>query len=157
MLKNKLAHSRGFTLIELMVVVVIVAILAAIAIPGYQQYARRAMASQAQQEMQRIATELEKHKNRNFNYLNFVTSPNPYILPVGATGTAIKYTITVVDGTNTTKALTDATADGQSWAISSVTSDVQNNSFVMTSSGLRCKKKGITIAFDCSGVGVEPW
>ena len=58
----RLNPASGFTLIELMVVVVVVAILAAIAIPSYQAYVRRAMASQAQQEMQRLATELEKHK-----------------------------------------------------------------------------------------------
>ena len=100
----RLNPASGFTLIELMVVVVVVAILAAIAIPSYQAYVRRAMASQAQQEMQRLATELEKHKTRNFNYQGFSVDPvaspktNQVILPVGATGTAIKYTITVQDG-----------------------------------------------------------
>lgn len=157
MLKNSFTHSKGFTLIELMVVVVIVAIFAAIAIPSYQNYVRRALASQAQQEIQRISTELEKHKTRNFNYLNYVTTPTPLVLPIGATGSAIKYTIIVRDGTNTAKALTDTTVDGQSWAISAVTTDAQNNSFVVTSSGLRCKKQGTTIAFDCSGAGVESW
>ena len=81
MQKTMLSHQKGFTLIELMVVVVIVAIFAAIAIPSYQEYVRRANASQAQQEIQRLATELERSKSRNFNYLGFTTTPDPLVLP----------------------------------------------------------------------------
>ena len=157
----RLNPASGFTLIELMVVVVVVAILAAIAIPSYQAYVRRAMASQAQQEMQRLATELEKHKTRNFNYQGFSVDPvaspktNQVILPVGATGTAIKYTITVQDGDDATKKLFDNGVNGQSWVIRAQTSDAQNWSFVVSSKGIRCKRQDNTIAFDCSGTGVQ--
>lgn len=168
MLKNRVIYSKGFTLIELMVVVVIVAIFAAIAIPSYQEYARRAIASQAQQEIQRIAIELERNKTRNFNYIGYQTTPNPVVLPVGATGAAIQYTITVFDGANTSLQLTDTGANGQSWIIQAVwkaadPSDVKNFSFLATSSGIKCKNKtknNITatdVANATCGTGREEW
>lgn len=153
--KKFLWYSKGFTLIELMIVLVIVAIIAAIAIPSYGSFIRRANESQTQQEMQRIATLLERHKSRNFNYLNFALSPDPVVIPAGSTGKAIKYTITVWDGTDPAKKLTDTTVAGQSWAIRAIASEPQGQSAVMTSSGLRCKKQGETIDFTCAGA--KPW
>ena len=41
-----LKNSKGFTLIELMIVIAIIAILAAIALPAYQDYATRAKVSE---------------------------------------------------------------------------------------------------------------
>ena len=150
-------QSRGFTLIELMVVVVIVAIFTAIAIPSYQQYARRADASMVQQEMQKIAEQLERHKAKNFTYRGFdpayiygATGPmTSIILPQGATGTAIKYTITIRDADDSTKLLTAVdgssppkpTVRGRNWAMKAETSDVKNYNFLMTSSGMKCKNK----------------
>ena len=150
-------QSKGFTLIELMVVVVIVAVFTAIAIPSYQQYARRADASMVQQEMQKIAEQLERHKAKNFTYRGFdpayiygATGPmTSIILPQGATGTAIKYTITIRDADDSTKLLTAVdgssppkpTVRGRNWAMKAETSDVKNYNFLMTSSGMKCKNK----------------
>lgn len=163
---------RGFTLIELMIVVAIIAILAAIAIPSYQEYARRSNASMAQQEMQKIAEQLERHKAKNFTYRDF--DPN-YIygqtgtmtsvtLPRGATGSAIKYTITIRDVEESTKLLTDTTIRARGWAMQAVTTDTANYNLLMTSAGLRCRNKtsaniqynSTTKLWGC-GIGGENW
>ncbi|USE83529.1 prepilin-type N-terminal cleavage/methylation domain-containing protein [Acinetobacter tibetensis] len=160
---KKKPNNAGFTLIELMVVVVIVAIIAAIAIPSYQEYVRRSLASQAQQQIQQISNSLEKNKARNFNYLGFTLSPNPTVLPVGATGASIKYSITVQDGANTARALTDSSAAGQSWVIRAESTDAKNFSYLMTSLGFRCKTKttanisATSVTNATCGTGGESW
>lgn len=160
---QKVSSQKGFTLIEVMIVVVIVAILAAIAIPSYQEYIRRSQAAQTQQEVQRIANELERWKSRNFNYLGFTITPNPIVIPIGAVGAAIKYNIRVRDGTDTSKELNAANVNGQSWVIRAISTDSTNKSysFLMTSTGLRCKNKNSTkLTFTGCGTvneGSEEW
>lgn len=158
-MKGKFTYSLGFTLIELMIVVVIVAIFAAVAIPSYQAYVLRADASRAQQQMQQIAVQLSRQKSRNFNYIGFSTgATTPVILPVGATGSAIKYRITVRDGDDTTKTLTDPAALGQNWVIRAEASDPNNFTYLFTSNGLRCKNKATSnVTYITCGTGAEPW
>lgn len=149
-MKYSLSTQKAFTLIELMVVVVIVAIFAAIAIPSYQNYIRRANAAQAQQEVQRIASELLRWKSRNFNYLGFNLSPN----------TVQNYTFEVRDGMDTNPLLTATNAKGQSWVIRAKYSDDNNFTFLMTSSGFRCKNKtkaNVTFGTCGTGAGEEQW
>lgn len=156
MIKDKFS---GFTLIELMVVVVIVAIFAAIAIPSYQEYVRRAHASQAQQEMMHLSSLLERHKARNFSYRNF--TPSAVVIPEGATGSAIKYNIEVVSGDNSNPLLNASTATGRSWVIRGLSTDTQNYSFLLTSTGIRCKNKAAeNVSFTSCGntnSGSETW
>lgn len=54
-------RSKGFTLIEVMVVVVIIGILAAVAIPSYRDYVRRSHRSAAAQLMLQIQTRQEQY------------------------------------------------------------------------------------------------
>lgn len=173
-----ISDRQGFTLIELMIVVVIIAILAAIALPSYQQYVRQSSTAQAQQEMQKLAEQLERHKGRNFTFKGFDASylyrdhtdtviaafnaPNQTLtLPVNATGSAIKYTLFIKDGSDASAPplLTATTATGQGWAIKAVSSDVLNHSLLMTSAGMRCKNKTVAnISYsDCGSVGNESW
>ncbi|MFV5311815.1 prepilin-type N-terminal cleavage/methylation domain-containing protein [Acinetobacter schindleri] len=144
---------KGFTLIELMVVVVIVSVLAAIALPSYQQYARRADESGVSQMMQQIATDLEKHKSRQFTYVGYSLPADLTYWPKNATAVTAKYTISVVDGDLTSKKLTDTGVTGRKWIIVANAASTQPklNSFVMNNLGKRCKKQGSTINLDCNG------
>lgn len=166
---------QGFTLVELMIVVAILAIFAAIAIPSYQTYTRRAIAAQTQQEIQRLAEQLERHKGKNFSYLGFDPSylykdsagklvsydlDNAQLtLPIGATGNAIRYVVSIKDGLDNTKLLTDPEALGQRWAIKAESNDPKNFTFLMTSAGLQCKntaKDNVSYA-GCGTGGENKW
>lgn len=114
-LKERTAHagvlmpfsrrSRGFTLIELMIVVIIVAILAAIAYPNYAKYVLRSRRVDGHEMMIRVAAAEERYYT-NFNKytatlsdLGFTSGASQkgyYLITAanGATATAQSYTLT---------------------------------------------------------------
>ena len=59
-------NSKGFTLIELMIVVAIIGILAAIAIPNFMSYQCKSKQSEAKTNLGAIATSMESY-NAEFN------------------------------------------------------------------------------------------
>ncbi len=61
-------RSRGFTLIEVVVVMVIVAILAAVAIPNYAQYIARGQRSEAKTALLQAAQWMERFRTENNRY-----------------------------------------------------------------------------------------
>ena len=73
------AHSRGFSLIELVVVLAMTGILAAIALPGYRQHILRGHRSAAQGQMLDIA-------NRQ---LQFLLANRGYAASIAALGVAV--------------------------------------------------------------------
>ncbi len=158
----------GFTLIELMVVIFILSIIAAVGIPSYQDQVRKGVASSAEQEMQKIAEQLERYKAKNFTYRKFdpnyiystdanAPSLTEIILPLNATGSAIKYKITIRDLQDTTKPLTDNSAAGRGWSIQALAvNDPKNYNFLMTSQGLRCKNTS-NITYTSCGSNSSAW
>ena len=66
MIKSK---SKGFSLIELMIVVAIIAILAAIAIPNFMKFSMKAKTSEATTNLAAIRTSQESYRSENDVYL----------------------------------------------------------------------------------------
>lgn len=77
--------SRGFTLIELMIVVAIIGVLAAIAYPSYQRYVINTKRTDAMTELQNIASRIEAQKLVQGRYTDI---PLANVLPSAAAGVA---------------------------------------------------------------------
>lgn len=167
-------HSKGFTLIEMMIVVIIIGILAAIAIPSYNEYYRKKDRSVAQSEMMKLATELERHRAKNFTYRGFdagyiytgVTGANyntgSATLSVPIDSEAKKYNIRIVSTNN--QLLTHRDADGFAWTIIATRRDMekqaQNYDLMMKSDGTRCMTKTanqVTAYGSCGTDNSETW
>ena len=74
--------SRGFTLIELMIVVAIIGILAAIAIPNFVRYQLRSKTTEAKTIMQGIRVSMEAFRAELDEYIPATRTPNG---PLGTT------------------------------------------------------------------------
>jgi len=66
--------TKGFTLIELMIVVAIIAILAAIAMPAYQDYVMKARRSDGLKELLSLQLAQEKWRANNSAYTENITT-----------------------------------------------------------------------------------
>ncbi|OBY60078.1 type IV pilin [Pseudomonas sp. AU12215] len=100
-------RSRGFTLIELMVVVTIIAIISAIAYPSYQEYVRKARRADAEASLMELSQFMERYYTANGRYttsanaaigLPFSESPKDgatkyYTLAFSGTPTATTYVL----------------------------------------------------------------
>lgn len=66
--------SKGFTLIEVMIVVVIIGILASIAYPSYQEYVRRGFRAEGQAFLSDVAARQERYFSQNNAYVTDVAN-----------------------------------------------------------------------------------
>ena len=117
-------RTRGFTLIELMIVVVVVGILAGIALPAYQSQVRKSNRSAAQQFMQDVATKEQQIMMDRRGYgavaatADFGNSPSATPPGVGLAApstTTGKYdfSVAVTTGTPPTFTITATALNGQ--------------------------------------------
>ena len=110
--------SRGFTLIELMIVAAIIALLAIIAIPTYLSYTRQSRRSAAEAALQQIGLREERYRADNTSYLAS-SSANWPTLGGDPSGTYYTYQVTVTapaaatSSASATPALYTATATAQ--------------------------------------------
>lgn len=78
-IRNSWIRSRGFSLIELMIVVAIIGILAAVAYPSYQSSVLKGHRADAQADLMELASFMERVYTENSSYaaaaLPFTASP----------------------------------------------------------------------------------
>jgi prepilin-type N-terminal cleavage/methylation domain-containing protein len=91
-------NSKGFTLIELMIVIAIIGILAAIAIPNFIAYRNKAFCSAAESDANNIASALSDY----FAVPNRVSLPNsdPTVAPTAGLGVKLSGSNSATLGTD---------------------------------------------------------
>ncbi|MGC9194490.1 MAG: type IV pilin protein [Syntrophobacteraceae bacterium] len=110
-----MATSKGFTLIELMVVTAIIAILASVAVPAYINYVNRSKQGQAESALMTARLEQEEWYTDNGAYATTVAClpsfGNSCSLAAAATYGGYKFTLPIAQG-NTYQVLASRTVNG---------------------------------------------
>ncbi len=92
-------HSRGFTLIEVMIVVAIIAILGAVAVPQYKDYVTRSHLAEATSRLAALQVQMEQFYLDTHTYANSPacnsdsTSSNSFTFACVGTASITDYTL----------------------------------------------------------------
>lgn len=164
--------SKGFTLIELMIVVIVLGILVAIAIPSYNEYYRKKDRAVAQQEMLKLAAELDRYRSKQFSYKGFdaeylykdengnalsgfTKADATVLLPIHQTEK--KYMIRITDRNGVP--LSGTRANGFGWAITATRQDTTkqalNYDLYLNNEGVRCMTRTENAISNTTGCGSE--
>ena len=131
--------SRGFTLVEVMIVVAIVAILSTIALPSYEAYIRKTRRTDAKNALLDLATRQEKYYSINNKYTPTLTDlgySNANSSPVYSSGNSY-YDLTVTANATTFKGM--ATPKGPQLK------DAECYAFTLNNTGAKGNQNGATI------------
>ena len=133
-------YSKGFSLIELMIVVAIIAIIAAIAYPSYQSYVKKTKRVEDQAELLSIASHLQRYKvaNATFRPNNVPVTLAMLGYPVNSDG---HYSFPRNQTATYTISLSDVTANG--WRMNARPRNTQlgDGYLGLNHNGLRCWNK----------------
>lgn len=105
-MNNRRTKTRGFTLVELMIVIAIIGIISAIAFPSYQSYMNKSRRSDAKVALSKMADRQERYYLQNNTYTTAVndvggaaTIEGYYTLSINAADVnGFQLTATVVPG-----------------------------------------------------------
>lgn len=90
--------SRGFTLIEMMIVVVILGILLSIALPSYQEHVRRGYRAEGQAFLNDVAARQERYSSQNNTYVTAIADVSNLGVDVDSTTKRYKLSLAATDG-----------------------------------------------------------
>ena len=116
--------SRGFTLLELMIVVAVAGILFAVAMPAYQDFVRKGRRAEAREALLRIMQAQERWRSNNVSYASALSDLN-----VAATSIDGNYAMSIsgVSATGYTATATAQAKQAGDTACASITVAVAGN------------------------------